>query len=573
MDRPAPRYLWQLRSRPVLDPDFLAAGQARGLSRRLLGVLAARGHSDGHALTAFLDEPIAGLHDPLLLPDARVFAERVEAARGRGERVLVFGDFDADGLTGLAIMVLSLRRLGLDVEPHVPSRADEGHGLSLAAISRTVEEERGLIVTVDCGTSSALEIEAARLAGVDVLVTDHHQLPSVLPQALALVNPHRPDSAYPDRRLAGSGVAFKLAQLLLGDEALEMADLAAIGTVADVAPIVGENRSIVRLGLERLRTDPRPGLAALLARAGVAPARVDLDRLAFAVAPRLNAVGRVGDGTRAAHLLLATDAEEAAALADELEAANLLRRELLAVALVEAREAALAEPDAPLSIIAGEWPVGIIGLIAGRLADERGRPHVVFSTSATPWRGSARSPGGFDLAASFAQLADIFERFGGHAAAAGCDLAPERYEDFRRRLLSLSGPLTPVEPELLLDLAITAPEADYTLLRELALLEPAGVGNPPPLVGVAGFEVVRVRAASGGHTQLVLRRGLEVVDGICFGREDLAADVREGDRVDVVARLSSRVFGGFETLQLEIRDVGPAGTLERLTAPPAVLVA
>jgi len=551
----------------------MAAGQARGLSRRLLEILAARGHADVHALTSFLDEPAAGLHDPRLLPDAGAFAERIERARLAGERVLVFGDFDADGLTGLAILVTALRRLGIAAEPYVPSRSDEGHGLSLLAVARAREMGCSTIVTVDCGSSSVAEIDAAHQAGLVVLVTDHHQLPPRLPRATALVNPHRQDSAYPDSRLAGSGVAFKLAQLLLGDGALELADLAAIGTVADVAPIAGENRSIVRLGLERLRHAPRPGLAALLERAGLAAGKLDLDRLAYQVAPRLNAVGRVGNASRAAELLLSEDPARAANLADELEAANVLRRELLASALAEARTAVESEPQAGLTIIAGDWPVGIIGLVAGRLAEQAGRPAVVFSTGTSPWRGSGRSPAGFDLAASFGRLADLFERYGGHAAAAGCELVPHNYAAFRERLTALAGTLTPSEPELLLDINLPALDVDYGLLRELALLEPAGVGNPAPLVGVAGLGVARVRPANGGHTQLVLRKGREVLDGICFGRDDLHGLLQEGAEIDVVARLASRVFGGFETLQLEVRDLAPAGTLARLQPAEPLLVA
>jgi single-stranded-DNA-specific exonuclease len=358
--------------------------------------------------------------------------------------------------------------------------------------------------------------------------------------------------------------------LLIGTPALELADLAAIGTVADVAPLAGENRAIVRLGLERLRTDPRPGLAALLARAGLAPERLDLERLAYVVAPRLNAVGRVGDAMPAARLLLASDPTEAAAIAEELEAANVLRRELLAAALDEARQAADAQ-DGALTIVAGEWPVGIIGLVAGRLAEERGRPAVVFSTLVEPLRGSARSSNDFDLAAAFASMADIFERFGGHAAAAGCNLPAQRLTDFSDRMAALATDLRPVEPELLLDVVVPALDADYSLLRELALLEPAGLGNPVPLVGITGLGVARVRAATGGHTQLVLRKGREVVDGICFGRDDLPALVREGDELDIVARLVSRTFGGFESLQLEVRDVAPAGSLHRLVTPAVAL--
>jgi len=230
-----------------------------------------------------------------------------------------------------------------------------------------------VIVTVDTGTSSLDEVGAAVARGLDVLVTDHHRVPPQMPPALAIVNPHRDDSIYPDRRLAGSGIALTLARLLLGEAALELADLAAIGTVADVAPILGENRAIVRLGLELIRAGARPGIAALLAGAGVAASSVDLETLSFVIAPRLNAAGRVGEAMDAARLLLATDAAEAGGLAATLEAANLVRRDLTKTAIAEARVSPDAVDDAAATILRGPWPVGIIGLVASRLADERGR--------------------------------------------------------------------------------------------------------------------------------------------------------------------------------------------------------
>jgi single-stranded-DNA-specific exonuclease len=431
-------------------------------------------------------------------------------------------------------------------------------------------EGRTIIVTVDCGTTSVAEVAAARDLGIDVLITDHHAIPETLPDAAALVNAHLAGSRYPDSRLSGAGIAFKLAQALLADEplgpeyALGLVDLAAVGSVADMVPIAGENRAILRLGLQRLATSARPGLAALLRAAGVDPARVDAEAIGYVVAPRINAVGRVGEALAAAQLLLAEDPADVERLAGELEAANVLRRELLAVALLEARNAALAEPESGVLVLSGAWPVGVVGLVAGRLADELERPTVVFSTLVDPWRGSARSAGGFDLAQAFADCGDLFERFGGHPAAAGCHLAPARYEEFRRRFAALAPAFAPriAARPLRLDLVLRAESVDYVLLRELAPLE-AG-GESPPMVGIAGFVVARVRAASGGHTQLTLRRGNEVLDGICFGRSDLVDAVREGQVVDVVARLSTRIFGGFESLQLDIRDVAPEGWLSGL---------
>ncbi len=533
-------------------------------------MLASRGVSDAAAIEAFIAPPEAGLHDPALLPDADRLLARLERARAMRELVLVFGDFDADGLTGLAIMVRALRVYGLDVEPYVPSRLDEGHGLSLQAVDAAERDGRTLIVTVDTGSTSGPEIAAAGRRGIDVIVTDHHRLPAQLPPAAALVNPHRDDSRYPDPRLAGSGVAFKVAQLVLGgipggaQAALLLAELAAIGTVADVAPILGENRAIARLGLDRLRTAPLPGLAAIMDLAGVTPAVADLETVAFVIAPRLNAAGRVGDAIDAARLLLADDPAEAAGLAGRLEAANLARRGLTKSTMIEAQAAIAADPGDPAAtVIRGEWPVGIIGLVAARLAEERGRPAVVGTELGGVVRASCRSAGGFDLAAALEECGDLFVRHGGHPGAAGFELPVENWDAFRARFVALAADGTPpgddARPELRVDLVMSAPDVDYAFLAELDRLAPTGPGNPDPLVAVEGLTVIRVRAASGGHTQLTLRKRVDVLDGIAFGRADLAGDLREGDRLDNVGRIATRRYGGFESMQLEIRDVAPAG--------------
>jgi single-stranded-DNA-specific exonuclease len=568
---------------PVLPaPAFLAAVAARGGGERLARVLAGRGIPIGE-LDAFLGPSGSGLHDPALLPDAERAVDRVDRARDRGEGVLVVGDFDADGLSGLAIMVRALRELGLDVAGHVPSRAGDGHGLSLRSVELARAAGRSLIVTVDTGTSSAAEIAAAGGLGIDVLVTDHHRVPPDLPPAAAVVNPHRRDARYPDRRLSGAGVAFRLAALLadrLGgsrEAAAALADLATIGTVADVAPVLGENRAIVRLGIEQLRTAPRPGLAALLAGAGVDPATVTLDTIAFVVAPRLNAAGRVGDADDAAALLLADDPARAAELAARLEAANLARRELTRAALDEARASLAADPPAATdpAFVRGAWPVGVIGLVAGRLADERGRPAVVATELDGLLRASCRAGDGIDLAAALERCADVFVRHGGHRSAAGFEVAVDRWDEARDRLAPLIADSGPGPHRVVtLDLALPAQAVDYDLLGELALLEPTGPGNPAAVVGVHGLIVTRARAASGGHTQLTLRRGLDVVDAIAFGRADLADRLAPGDRIDVAARLASRTFGGFESLQLEILDLASVhATADASGADPAAVPA
>jgi single-stranded-DNA-specific exonuclease len=437
-------------------------------------------------------------------------------------------------------------------------------------VERAAAAGHGLIITADTGSTSIDEVAAARAMGIDVIVTDHHVLGDQRPAAVALVNAQRPDSRYPDRRLSGAGMAFKVAQLLLRDmpggpeEALALADLAAVGSIADVVPIVGENRAIVRLGLAQLQRAPRPGLAALMANARIGRADLSPETIAFGLAPRINAMGRIGDPTVAARLLLAPDEATADRLATELELANTRRRELTAQAMTQARERLSATAGEPFIVLEGDWPVGIIGLVAGRLAEEQGRPALVLSSAVDPWRGSARSAGGVDVAAALADSHDLLERFGGHPAAAGCHVQAANVEGLRARLAAFVAghPAADGRPTISLDLVQSADAADYVLLRELAPLE--GAADAPPLVGIAGLAVNRVRAANGGHTQLTLRRGREVVDGIAFGRAELAEQLTEGSEIDVVARLTSRSFAGLETLQLEVRDVAPAGWLRSM---------
>ena len=580
-----PRFRWQFPRGLPIDDAFLATAAGLGIRPRLAEILWGRGMRAGD-LNGFVAPAIAGLHDPTLLPDAELVVARLGRARHGGERVLVFGDFDADGLTGAAILVRTFRRLGIAAIPYVPDRLLEGHGLSAQAIDHAAREGATLIVTVDCGTSSRTEVEAAAARGIDVLITDHHRIPPLVPPAVAIVNPQRADSRYPHRTLSGAGVAFKLGQLLLADEpggpeaALAQADLAAIGTVADLAPVLGENRSIARLGLDRLRAGTHAGLAALVRAAGADPAKTDLETVAFVLAPRLNAAGRIGDASVALELLLTDDPARADGLAAQLGKANATRRDLTRTA-VEAAEAAvddaaaaaLAAEESPggAIVVRGPWSVGIVGLVASRLSERRNRPAVVGAELDGVIRASCRSGPGFDLAATLEQCSDLLTRYGGHAGAAGFELPEDRWDAFVARFQALAAATVAPEPQptLALDLSVPAMELDYALLRDLASLAPTGPGNPEPLLAVLGLTVTRVRAATGGHTQLTLRRRIDVIDAIAFDRADLAESVHEGDVLDVAARVTTRTFGGYESLQLEIRDVAPAGAVRRLAGSTA----
>lgn len=576
-----PRYRWLFPEPVRPSPELRAAAGRHDLPLFVAGLLARRGVDTSDALDLFLGPAGGSLNDPRQLPDADRLLARVAEARERGERVQVFGDFDADGLTGLAILVLALRRLGVDVVPYVPSRLEEGHGLSLAAVDAAAASGARLIVTVDTGSTSVAEVAAARARGIDAAITDHHRVPETTPAAVALVNPHRADSRYPDVRLSGAGVAFAVARLLLGElaaaeaAAFDLADLAVIGTVSDVAPVLGENRAIARLGLERIRIAPRPGIAALLEGAHVAAATVDLETIGFVIAPRLNAAGRVGEALDAARLLLAETAPQAVELAARLEAANATRKDLMKTALAEARAlagldvtAGVRVPPPAAIVVRGDWPVGIVGLVAGRLADETGRPSVVGTALGAIVRASCRGDGRLHLAAALASCSDLLLRHGGHAAAAGFEIPADRWAELVERFSALAAQDLPADPRppIRVDLALPARYVDYRLLRGLARLDPCGPGNPDPTLAVLGVTVSRVRELTGGHTSLVLRRERDVLDAIAFGRPELATQLVEGDRVDVVARVASRAFGGVESLQLEVRDVAPASSHPEVVA-------
>ena len=567
-----PRFRWTFADERVPSEEAVAVAAARGISTRLAGLLAARGAVTADDLTAWFADPLEGLHDPAAPARCGDRAARaIRAARDRGRagprlRRLRCGWADRAGDHDPRPAPLRRRGRALRAEParRGPRAVAGGDSTPPSPLGAS------LIITVDCGTTSVAEVAERNARGIDVIITDHHRVPPVLPAAFAIVNPHRPDSTYPDRRLAGSGVAFKVAQLLLADEpggaaaALDLTDLATIGSVADVAPVVGENRAIARLGLERMRRAPRPGIAALLERARVAPAAVDLETVSFAIAPRLNAAGRVGEALEAARLLLADDAVEAATHADALEAANLTRRDLMKTAVGEARTAVAGgvRPNAA-TVVRGPWTVGIVGLVAARLVEDRGRPAVVGADLGDVVRASCRSDGSLDLGATLERCARPVHPFRWpcrRGRVRDRDGALGRVPDAlpgarrRRRCRRTRGSRSRSTSRCRRSTSTTRSTASWPGLPR------ADPGNPDPLVAVLGLTVTRVRAATGGHSQLTLRRGLDVLDGIAFGRSDIAETVHEGDRLDVVARLTSRTFGGFESLQLDIRDVATSGS-------------
>ena len=558
---PPPHLEWLLPE-PVQTPPVLT-----GFGAAVATLLARRGFHDDAGMRAFLDAGHESLHDVGLMTDAGTALTRVGAAVARGERIAIWGDYDADGMTAVAIWVSALRRLGADPLRFVPSRLAEGYGLSVTGLTRLRQQGVDLVITVDCGISNAAEVDAASALGLDVVITDHHLPPARLPRAVAVVDPRRADCHYPDADLTGAGIAYKLAAALLergGASVAGLAALAAIGTVADMAPMTGESRAIVRLGLAEMPDAVSPGLRALLVRAVEDPAHPTARDLAFGVAPRLNAVGRLADADDAIALLLETDAERVAALLTALEGTHRSRQALTAAALVRARQLATAAPGTcALALRHDEWLPGLVGLVASRLTDDLARPVAAATLVGDEVRGSIRAPADFHVAAALEACAPLLTRRGGHAAAGGFSLREADWPAFTEALGALPRPFPSggggemVRPgRLAVDLVLPARHLGWALQAELERLAPFGPGHPEPVLAVTGLRLAEARrvGAEGQHLAMRLQRGAEAFDAIAFGAPAERPPPEAGRLLDVVGTLQRDTFNGQARLRLRTLD-------------------
>jgi len=559
-----PRLEWLLPE-PWPDPPPFA-----GFGLPLATLLARRGFTDDDGLQRFLQAGVASLHDVSLMADADVALARLEVALDRGEQIAIWGDYDADGMTAIVVWMLALRALGAEPLRYVPSRLAEGYGLSAAGLQELHGRGVTLAVTCDCGVGNLEEVEVARGLGMEVIVTDHHLPPPRLPRAVAVVDPHRADCGYPDPDLTGAGVAYKLASRLLsrrGCAASDLAAMAAIGTVADMAPMTGESRAIVRIGLAEMATTSRPGLRALLARAADDAAQPTARDLAFGLAPRINAAGRIAEAELAIGLLLEEDAARAEQLAAELEEVHLRRRELTVTAVDEASRM-VADPQAttPLAL-RGSWSAGIIGLVAGRLCDALARPVAVAVQVDAEMRGSIRAPADFNVAAALEACAAHLTKRGGHAAAGGFSMSAGAWEAFAAAFGALGRPF-PVGGDpaveaagrIRVDLVLPAAHLGWPFADELARLAPFGPGHVEPLLAVTGLRVVEARRVGAGreHVSIRLRRGAEIFDAIAFGMPADRALPEPGAALDLLGTLERDLYLGVPRLRLRTIDYADA---------------
>ena len=541
-----------------------------GISETSATILVRRGHQDPVEAAAFLAAEPPG-HDPFLLGDMAVAVERIRTAVERGETICVHGDYDADGICATAVAVLTLRELGADVRWHLPSRFEEGYGLALETIEKLAADGVNLILTVDCGITAVGEVARARELGVDVIVTDHHRPGETLPDCPIVAT--RP-SSYPFPELAGTGVVQKLAEALLGPEHPALArhlDLVALATIADVVPLLDENRALVAAGLRALARTQRLGLRALMRSAHVDPAMVDATSVSFRLAPRINAAGRLRRPDLALDLVLTEDKDEAERLAGELENLNRERQGVEerivreAVALVDTWP---AEKQARKAYVlwGEEWHEGVIGIVASRLVERYSRPVVLIGKSADGWKGSGRSIGSFDLHAGLAACAAQLERFGGHRAAAGLSIRTEELEPFAAAFAAHAASVMTdedIRPVTRIDAVVPVTALNLDLAQELRRLAPFGLGNPEPILLAASVEPVDAgTVGEGKHLRFRVRQhGRDGGRAIAFGRGSQVGLLQDGGRFDVAFQLTENHWNGTISPQLVVRRLfaAPAG--------------
>ncbi|MBA3947553.1 MAG: single-stranded-DNA-specific exonuclease RecJ [Herpetosiphonaceae bacterium] len=523
--------------------------------------------TDPQQALAFLASDWSQLHDPMLLRDMDRAVARIRRACAEHERVAVYGDFDTDGVTGVTLLFQALTGLGLDVLPYIPKRLEEGYGLNTAAVERLAMEVQ-LLITVDCGISNVKEIARAQALGLDVIVLDHHEPPAELPDGYALINPKQPGCNYPYKMLVGVGVAYKLVQALhragmhMPFRSQELLDVVALGTVTDMGPLHGENRVLVKYGLKYLNTTKRVGLRALIDVAGI-KGPVDAQNIGFGLGPRINAAGRLDDANRAYELLTCTNVAAAQTMAAELNTLN-IERQALTKQVQQVAQALVTSSgkhnDRILILDGKDFPAGIVGLVAARLVEAFGRPVLLLERGETTSRGSARSISGFSIVDAFAECADVFDKYGGHAMAAGFSIQTARLPELERNLKLVAERLITDDllvPRIHYDAELNLNQVSYDLITQLAQLEPFGQGNAQPVWVSRGVQVVdtRTMGTDQQHLKLRVREGRsDIIEVVAWRQGHRQAEFRNAGQLDLAYTMEDNEWQGRHRVQLVLKD-------------------
>lgn len=554
--------VWNVQSPEMGAVNAMVAG---GYAPLPAMVLAARGLRSPAEAARYLSCDVAPI-DPFAMTDMDLAVGRVRLALARGEKIAVFGDYDVDGITATCLLTHYLRAQGATCVSYIPGRLEEGYGLNSIALHQLADEHVSLIVTVDCGITAIEEASLCRALGIDLIITDHHECKQLLPDAVAVINPHRPDGGYPHKNLSGVGVAFKLAAALEGDQEAVLrayADMVCLGTIADVMPLLGENRMFVARGLDMLKRTPRPGIAALMAECGCAPEDVTASSIGFMLAPRINAAGRIGQTELAIRLFLTQDEDEAKQMAQQLCELNRHRQAVESEIFQQAVDQLPLTELPPAIVLADErWHQGVVGIVASRIAEAYNCPTFLICLDGDHGKASSRSYGGFNLFSALSSLSDLLESYGGHELAAGFTIDRNRIDDFRAAICAMAdeyrdaySPRTTLE----IDCAVTPELLTQRGIDALSALEPCGNGCPKPVLVLENLTVERISLVGNGrHLRLKLRQGYHSLNAIGFGMTAQSASIEPGDLVDVAFIPQINVYRGERTVQLNIQDIRPS---------------
>lgn len=551
----------------------LAASTAQELSIDPFAALlvTSRGFDDINSIDEFFDPDAPLSLDPFSIKDMDLAAERINRAIDDFELICVFGDYDADGVTATALLYSYLEARGANVIRYVPDRLIEGYGLNIAAVEKLAESGVKLIVTVDNGVSAVKEAARAKELGVSLVITDHHKVGDELPEADAVVDPHRPDCPSGFKEMAGVGVAFKLVCALEGAEEdmllAEYGDLVALGTIGDVVTLTGENRIMVRRGLRMMNEEPRPGISALAEAAGCADKPFTASSAAFTICPRINAAGRMGTAHKALDLLLCDDDDSAQLLAEEINQLNIQRQRTETEIFAQAAAAIESNPavrDGKIIVVDGEgWHQGVVGIVAARITERYGRPSVVISRDGENAKGSCRSIEGFSIYDAIESVSDCLEHFGGHTLAAGVGLRSENIDEFRRRINEYAADKEMPFAVQRIDCRIQPASISLDMLSSLSLLEPFGAGNPQPCFGLFGVRIDDIASVSDGkHIRMSVSKNGARTGVVYFGMQDKRFPFDKGDTVDLAVNLDRNVYNGETRVSVIVRGIRPSATDE-----------
>lgn len=546
--------------------------QELNIPEKVAYLLSLRGIDSFERAKAYFRPDLNKIHDPFLMQDMEAATTRLATAIRQGERVLVYGDYDVDGTTASSILYLFLKEFGVEVDFYIPHRFKEGYGINADGIGYAEEIKADLIVSVDCGITAIDEAREARAKGIDLIICDHHNVGDTIPEAVAVLDPKRPDCSYPFDGLSGAGVGFKLVQGtvqtlgLNGKVAFKFLDLVAISIASDIVPMVDENRILMREGLKQINTNPRIGLQALFKLINLQVGSISTSNIVFSVGPRINAAGRMGDASKAVRLLIAESEAEAESRAHELESINIARRDKDSQTMEEAKtivdEQYNLDKVSAMVLHSPNWHLGVIGIVASRLVDTYGRPAIMLSTVDGQIKGSARSIEGFNIYEAFKQCEDLLEQFGGHKYAAGLTIARENLEAFRRRIDRIASESLTKEdfkPELNIDCDLDLSSVNMRFWKLLNQFEPFGPGNLRPIFVSKDIRVVGVPTIVGsGHLKMkVAQNGSGVFDVIGFNMHEYLPVVRNGreQKLDIAYSLEENNWNGRRTLQIRLRDI------------------